>query len=474
MRQRHCKIVATIGPASASPAMLRMIHDAGVDVFRLNMSHGEAHEKQAIVDAIREFEAEIGTPVAIFADLQGPKIRVGKFKDGAIALKYNESYRLTFAKESDSDDTIAIPHKEILESLQPGDILKLDDGKLQIEVTAIDGNDRIAKATVPGRLSDRKGINIPGRQLPISAMTEKDRADLQFALSAKVDYIALSFVQKPEDVDEARALIGDHDIGIISKIEKPSAVEQFDAILEKTDAVMVARGDLGVECPPEDVPLIQRRIVRQCKDAGKPVIVATHMLESMVESPAPTRAEASDVSTAVYQGADAVMLSAETAVGRHPPTAVAIMDRIIRATETHRDEEPATRIRSSYDPSLTTADAITLSAQRIAEVLQIKQSVAFTKTGSTARRLSRDRPKCAIIAATPDEKVARNLALFWGVHPAVTDDISDFNEMLEKAERIALSRGAQNDDRIIILAGYPFGTRGKTNTLKISRIGSGE
>jgi pyruvate kinase len=470
MRKRQCKIVATVGPASSSPSMLHLLHQAGVDVFRLNFSHGE-HEKTArIMDAIREVSRTSESPIAVFADLQGPKIRTGVLKGDKLDLKYNGKYRLVLAAQTSEDDVIPIPHQEILSVLSPGDILKLDDGKLQITIDSVKGDTIVAIANTPGALTNRKGINLPGRKLPISALTDKDRADLAHALKIGVDYIALSFVQRPEDVAEARALIGDK-AGIIAKIEKPSAVEHLDEIIALSDALMVARGDLGVELPPEDVPNIQRRIVRACRRAGKPVIVATHMLESMVESIAPTRAEASDVSTAVFQGADAVMLSAETAVGRHPPTAVAIMDRIICATE--RDPECAS-FTSLDDPDAehTTADAITLSARRIAEVLDCKIAVAYTKTGSTAKRLSRDRPRCVILAATPDADVARRLALYWGVAPATTDDISHFHEMLDKAEKLSLKHGARDGDRIIIIAGYPFGRRGKTNTLKISRIGA--
>lgn len=470
MRRRLAKIVATIGPASSSPSMLRLIHDAGVDIFRLNMSHGQ-HEKLSMAhSAIRRIEEETGTPLTIFADLQGPKIRTGAFPGGEIALKYGEEYSLLHARETDREMTIPIPHAELLDVLEVGDILRLDDGKLQVTVSERNGDAIKVKADTPGALKDRKGINVPGRALPISALTDKDREDLEFALSLDVDYIALSFVQKPEDIIEAKELIAGR-AGIIAKIEKPQAVDHLDAIIEETDAIMVARGDLGVECAPEDVPLIQRRIIRACRNAGKPVIVATHMLESMVDSIAPTRAEASDVSTAVYQGADAVMLSAETAVGRHPPTAVAIMDRIISATERDAESGSYTSNRQ-VDDDYTTADAITLSARRIAEVLQCRFAVAYTKTGSTARRLSRDRPNCPVIAATPDESVARQLALFWGVMPVVTEDISYFHEMIEKADRLALNHGGKQGERIIILAGYPFGRPGKTNTLKISRIGA--
>ncbi len=473
MRKRQCKIVATVGPASASPSMLRLLHQAGVDVFRLNCSHGEPDKMTKVVEAIRETSRETGTPIGVFADLQGPKIRTGVLKGDGLDLKFRERYRLVLAADTQDSDVIPIPHKEIIDTLKAGDILKLDDGKLQLTVEETKSGVVIARADTPGRLTNRKGVNLPGRQLPISALTEKDRADLLHALKIGVDYVALSFVQRPEDVAEARAIIGDR-AGIISKIEKPSAVDHLDEIIALSDALMVARGDLGVELPPEDVPNIQRRIVRACRSAGKPVIVATHMLESMIEQIAPTRAEASDVSTAVFQGADAVMLSAETAVGRHPPTAVAIMDRIIAATE--QDPECAS-FSSHDDPSAehTTADAITLSARRIAEVLDCKFAVAYTKTGSTAKRLSRDRPHCAILAATPGGDVARRLSLFWGVTPVTTEDISHFHEMLDKAEALCLKSGAKDGDRIIILAGYPFGRPGKTNTLKISRIGaSGE
>jgi pyruvate kinase len=451
--------------------MLRLLHQAGVDVFRLNFSHGDHAKMAGIMRAIRETEAETGDPIAVVADLQGPKIRTGALKDDAIDLKYGAEYRLVLAKEAADPAGIPIPHAEVMDILEPGDILKLDDGKLQVTVLARKKDDIVVRADTPGRLSSRKGINLPGRRLPISALTEKDRTDLVQALEIGVDYVALSFVQRPEDVAEARELVGDK-AGIIAKIEKPTAVEHLDEILAISDAVMVARGDLGVELPPEQVPGIQRRIVRACRKAGKPVIVATHMLESMVESISPTRAEASDVSVAVFQGADAVMLSAETAVGRHPPTAVAIMDRIIAATEA--DPESAGFKEATGDPGTdyTTADAITLSARRIAEVLDCRFAVAYTKTGSTARRLSRDRPRCAILAASPHREVGRRLALHWGIAPVITDDISDFNEMLEKADTIAREHGAADGERIIILAGYPFGRPGKTNTLKISRVGA--
>ncbi|MEO1014296.1 MAG: pyruvate kinase [Pseudomonadota bacterium] len=469
MRNRHCKIVATVGPASAAPSMLRLLHETGVDVFRLNYSHGDHDAMRSVVEAIREAEAASGSPIAILADLQGPKIRIGDLGDDSVKLAFGETYRIAAGQEA-HDGVIPLPHPEIVAALQNGDVLKFDDGKLQMTVTGREGADVIAKADTPGVLKSKKGLNLPGRALPISALTEKDRRDLDHALSCDVDVVALSFVQRPEDVEETKSLINGR-ASIVAKIEKPSAVEDLDAILALADGLMVARGDLGVELPPETVPGIQRRIVRACRAAGKPVIVATHMLESMVEATAPTRAEASDVSTAVHQGADAVMLSAETAVGRHPATAVAIMDRIIAATEAEPDCL-AFDASLTADDDLTTADAITLSARRIAEVLECRFAVAYTKTGSTARRLSRDRPRCAILAATPDARVARRLALNWGVAPVVTEDLEHFHDMTSKADAVARDHGAKVDERIIVLAGYPFGRPGKTNTLKISRIGA--
>lgn len=470
MHQRLCKIVSTIGPATSSPDMLRMIHEAGVNVFRLNMSHGQHDKLRNVVKSIREMQIETGVATAIFADLQGPKIRTGTFEDGSIQLRYGQEYRLVNAASTTEEGVIPVPHQEVFDALDEGAVIKLDDGKLQMTVTGRDGDVLLARADAMGTLSDRKGINIPDRSLPISALTEKDREDLEFALSMKVDYIALSFVQRPSDVHEARELIGDK-AGIISKIEKPSAIDHLDEIIEASDAIMVARGDLGVECPVEDVPIMQRRIIRACRRVGKPVIVATHMLESMVESKAPTRAEASDISSAVNQGADAVMLSAETAVGSHPQTAVAIMDRVISATE--RDPETACyAIFHSEEDHSTTADAVSLSARRITEVLECRFAVAYTNTGSTARRLARDRPYAPILAATPNVEVAQSLSLCWGVTAKVTEDISDFGEMIARADTLASEAGGRNGERIVILSGFPFGRSGKTNTLKISRIGA--
>jgi len=332
MRNRHAKILATLGPASRAPDTLRLLHDVGVDAFRLNFSHGSHEDHAASVKNIRDVQKASGNPICIVADMQGPKLRCGSFEDGKIELRYGETIEIRQGTEPGKDGLIVMPHPELMDAMVQGTVLKFDDGKLQVTVESNDGKLAKAKVDVPGVLSERKGINVVNTVLPMSAMTEKDRVDMAFALTLDIDYIALSFVQTSKDVSDAREIIGDK-AGIIVKIEKPSAVEDLDSILAIADAAMVARGDLGVELPLEDVPVVQRRIIRKCRALGKPVIVATHMLESMIDAPTPTRAEASDVATAIYQGADAVMLSAETAVGRHAATAVAIMDRIISAAE---------------------------------------------------------------------------------------------------------------------------------------------
>ncbi|MEO1658165.1 MAG: pyruvate kinase [Pseudomonadota bacterium] len=470
-RARFCKIVATVGPASGAPAMLDMLHTVGVDGFRLNFSHGDHETHGRVLNAIREVEAKSNRPICVFADMQGPKFRCGRLPDGKVMLGYDETWRLVPVEESSEAGVIPIPHPKLLSALQVDDRIMLDDGKLRLRITKVDGDVREATVEAGGPLTDRKGVNVPSRPLPVSALTEKDRADLAFALEAGVDYVALSFVQHPDDVAEAREIIGDK-AGIISKIEKPSAVEEIDKIVELSDAIMVARGDLGVELPPERVPLIQRHIVRTCRRAGKPVIVATHMLESMVDAPTPTRAEASDVATAVLQGADAVMLSAETAVGRHPPTAVAIMDRIIKAAEADEEYWRTRKLDLSTD-ELTTADAISSAASSATEPADVTALIAYTETGSTARRVSRDRPRCPIIALTPHQTAARRLRLAWGLEPHISPNVADFEEMLQTSEDAARKvAGAKDGDRIVIVTGYPFGRPGKTNTVKISRLGA--
>ena len=469
MRKRSAKILATIGPASKAPDMLRLLHEVGVDAFRLNFSHGSHNDHAASVKAIREVERELGTPITIVADMQGPKLRCGEFEGDKIELRYGQIIDIQKGTKAGKDGLIVMPHQELMDALTEGSILKFDDGKLQVTVQSNDGETIKAKVDVPGILSNRKGINVINTKLPMSAMTEKDRVDMAFALSQEVDYIALSFVQTAQDVIDARKIIGDK-AGIISKIEKPSAMDELDGILMMSDAAMVARGDLGVELPLESVPVVQRQIIRKARALGKPVIVATHMLESMIDSPTPTRAEASDVATAIYQGADAVMLSAETAVGRHPATAVAIMDRIISSAE--GDPEFWNYFKQISLPyEATPEDAISQSVRGIAETLNAKAVLGYTKTGSTALRISRERPPCKVVGLTPSVKCARKLALAWGLVPIVLEDPVDFNDMLHSIQDVAKEKvGLQSGDVVMISAGVPFGRPGTTNTLNISKI----
>ncbi|MGB0907610.1 MAG: pyruvate kinase [Maricaulaceae bacterium] len=469
MRRRLAKILATIGPASAAPDTLRLLHDVGVDAFRLNFSHGSHEDHARSIKAIRAIEQAAETPITIVADMQGPKLRVGEFDSGAITLNYGETVSLVLAKTTDTNGTIPINHPELFKALQADHQLKFDDGKLLVTILENDGTEMKARVDVPGILKNKKGINVIGVTLPLSAMTEKDRVDMKFALSKDVDFIALSFVQNAQDVKEARAIVGDR-AGIIVKIEKPSAVEELDDILELADAAMVARGDLGVELPLERVPVVQRQLIRAARALGKPVIVATHMLESMIDAPTPTRAEASDVATAIYQGADAVMLSAETAVGRHPATAVAIMDRIISAAES--DPEFWNYFASRpLSLDATSEDAVSNSVRGIAALLKCKAALGYTASGSTVQRISRERPPCQIVGLTPNTRTASRLALSWGVMPVVTKDPSSFDDMVEIARQVAKDKlGVTSGDRIVITAGIPFGHIGTTNTLKIDTI----
>lgn len=469
MRNRLAKILATVGPASAAPGNLQLLHEVGVDAFRLNFSHGSHEDHAKAIKAIRAIEKSSGNFIAIIADMQGPKIRVGTFEDGQIELRYGQTVKIEASDKLGKDGLIRLPHPELISTLEPGHILKFDDGKLMVTITETAKTHLTAKVDVPGILKNKKGINVIGAILPMSAMTQKDEIDMRFALSRDVDYIALSFVQTTQDVLEAQAIIKGR-ARLIVKIEKPSAVEDLDAILKLADAAMVARGDLGVELALEQVPIVQRKIITTARALGKPVIVATHMLESMIDAPTPTRAEASDVATAIYQGADAVMLSAETAVGRHPATAVAIMDRIISAAESD-PTYPDYYTRANLRPQDTINDAISQSVRGIAEVLKCKAVLGFTKSGSTVQRIARERPPCPIIGLTPDPRVASGLALTWGVTPVVMQDPTSFDDMLSATQKVAKkSAGAVPGDKIIISAGIPFGRPGTTDTLKIAII----
>jgi pyruvate kinase len=469
MKHRSAKILATIGPASSSPDMLKLLVEVGVNAFRLNFSHGSHSDHARSIDFIRNIENEMGKPIAVIADMQGPKLRCGQFKGGQIELIFGQEVTIINDSYSDADNLICIPHKELFEVLKPGNTLKFDDGKIKVTVKSNDGSIIKAVVDVPGILKNKKGVNVIDAVLPMSAMTDKDTVDILFALSKDVDYIALSFVQTAKDVLDAREIIGNK-ANIIVKIEKPSAVRDIDSILDLADGVMVARGDLGVELPLEDVPVVQRKIIRKARLLGKPVIVATHMLESMIDSPTPTRAEASDVATAIYQGADVVMLSAETAVGRHPATAVAIMDRIIKSVE--GDPEFWDYFSISDLPYFDTPeDAISQSVCVMSKTLNCKAVFGYTNTGSTVQRISRERPPCRIIGLTPSIKTARVICLNWGVIPLIMEDPKNFDEMLPHIQKASvLYAGLKSGDKIIITAGIPFGRPGTTNTLKIDMV----
>jgi pyruvate kinase len=469
-RHRHAKIVATVGPASSSPEMLKTLFLAGVDTFRLNFSHGTHEDHLAIHGAIRRLEGEVGRPIGIMQDLQGPKIRVGTVAGGKLVLAAGETIRFVLEGEGGGKDAIPLHHPEIFAAIIPGQDLLIDDGRVRVRVTGL-GFDHIdAKVVVPGVISDRKGVNLPGTMLDLSPLTKKDRVDLAFGLELGVDWVALSFVQKPSDIIEARGLIGDR-AGIMTKVEKPSALDSIDDIVRLSDAIMVARGDLGVEIPHEDVPGRQKELIRACRHMVKPVVVATQMLDSMVASPTPTRAEASDVATAIYDGADAVMLSAESASGQYPREAVDMMDRIICRTEQHKLYRSLIR---ATDPEveLTPPHAVAAAAASLADSIEAAAIVAFTSTGTTAARIARRRPAEPILTITPSELVSRQLTLLWGAHSVLAEDIHSYDEMVDHAQRVAVSEGfAKADDYIVVVAGVPFGTAGTTNNLRVVRVG---
>jgi pyruvate kinase len=467
-RQRSAKIVATLGPASSTSEMIDALFVAGVDVFRLNFSHGKQEEHRARLDAIRGIERRYGRPVGIMADMQGPKLRVGAFARGKATLVAGQRFRLDLDKTPGDATRAPLPHPEIFAAIGRGTDLLLDDGNIRLTVEKCGKDFAETVVVTGGDLSDRKGVNVPNAVLPLSALTAKDRSDLAFALELGVDWIALSFVQRPDDVAEARKLIGGR-AGVLVKLEKPAAIGSLDAIVELSDALMVARGDLGVEMPPEDVPPVQRQIVHACRAAGKPVVVATQMLESMVRAPVPTRAEASDVATAVYEGADAVMLSAETAAGAYPIEAVTMMDRIIRRVQADPHYFPG--LKGEALPEHTTPDAISNAARQVAETVGAAAILSYTTSGATALRAARERPNVPVLVLTSKIETARRLALGWGLHCVHTRDVHNFNDMVQKATRTAYKEEfAKNGDRIVITAGVPFGTPGATNVLRIAWV----
>lgn len=468
-RSRQTKIIATIGPASGTEEMLTSLFQAGTDVFRFNFSHGTHEEHAERLRRVRALEARVGRPIGVFADLQGPKLRLGRFAETGIVLETGSKFRLDLSEEPGNAKRAPLPHPEIFSALRPGTELSLDDGNVQLHVTACGPDFADTKVLAGGPLSDHKGVNLPNVMLDLSPLTEKDRQDLEFALQTGFGIIALSFVQRPEDIEEAQRLIAGR-AHLMAKLEKPSAVEQLEQIVHLTDAVMVARGDLGVELPPEKVPAIQKRIIRTCRQAGKPVIVATQMLDSMVTSVTPTRAEASDVANAVYEGADAVMLSAETAIGNHPVRVVDMMERIIKQTE-QDPTYPDLLNAGQAKPKRTMADTIMESASQASTTLPAAAIVTFTTSGATALRAARRRPPVPILALTPTLEVARSLTLVWGLHPAAVASLDDYEDMEALAVRSATAAHfAQSGDNLVITAGLPLRTAGVTNIMRLVRV----
>jgi pyruvate kinase len=469
-RLRRVKIIATLGPASQDHQTIAALFDAGVDVFRINMSHGTHEDLHARVKMLRAIEKEKHRPIGILVDLQGPKLRVGEFLEGGVDLKKGDAFSLDSDKTPGDAQRVYLPHPEILKALAPGHKILIDDGKIALHVTKASPTVAHCRVDVGGRISNRKGVSLPDTDIPVSAMTAKDRSDLEAALHAGIDWIAVSFVQRPEDIAEVKKSARGRAL-VLAKIEKPQAITRLYEIIEISDALMVARGDLGVEMPLEKVPGLQKRITRAARRMGKPVVVATQMLESMISAPVPTRAEVSDVATAVFEGADAVMLSAESAAGQYPLESVRVMNRI--AEEVEQDPIYRSIINAQRaSPEETGADAIAAATRDVAETLDLKAIVAWTSSGSTAFRIARERPKSPILALTPNPITARRLALVWGVHAVVTKDAHDIDDMALRGCKFAnRERFASEGDRVIIVAGVPFGTPGATNMLRIAFTG---
>ncbi len=466
-RARRARIVATLGPASRAPGTVKALAQAGVDVFRLNFSHGSHEDHAAALKAVRGAEMALNRPLGVLADLQGPKLRLGRFKDVEIAVKPGHRMRFDLDPTPGDETRVQMPHPEIFKALREGMLLLLDDGRVRLRVGK--RSDEWAEVTVESgsKLSDRKGVAVPEAVIPVSALTPKDREDLAFALRMGVDWVALSFVQKPEDMAELKRIVNGQ-AACLAKIEKPAALADLEAILDYCDGVMVARGDLGVEMDPEEVPVAQKQIVRAARNRGVPVIVATQMLESMTSAPAPTRAEASDVANAVYEGADALMLSAETASGDYPLEAVSIMNRIIERVE----KDPLwPGLMSAEDPDMAEqdVDALVSAARKAADAPSTACLVVFTTLGGTARRLSRERPLKPILALTPNPNTARRLALVWGLEPRLGDQPASLEDVTDAAVESAVDYDlCAPGQRILILAGTPFGAPGAANLLRLA------
>ena len=468
-RRRNVKIIATLGPASDTPEMIRKLFDAGADVFRLNMSHLDHKGLKRVHSMVREVEKTVERPIGILVDLQGPKLRIGEVKDGTV-IKEGDRFRLDTTKKPGNATRAFLPHPAIFDAVSAGQSLLLDDGKLRLTVKG-KGRDHIdTEVTVGGKLMSRKGISLPDTMLPLAALTEKDRSDLDAALDLGVDWIALSFVQRPDDIAEVRKIARGR-AAVLAKIEKPQALAHLDEIIEIADAIMVARGDLGVELPLEQVPGWQKRMTRAARRSGKPVVVATQMLESMITAPTPTRAEVSDVATAVFEGADAIMLSAESAAGQYPVEAVSMMNRIAQSVESD-PTYPGIIYAQRAEPEATGADAISAAAHSVADTLNAAAIVCWTNSGSTGLRAARERPLFPIVALTPVHATARRLALVWGLHCVLTEDAKDLDDLSDRACRIAFQEGfAQPGQRIVVTAGVPLGTPGATNMLRVAFVG---
>jgi len=468
-RARRTKIIATLGPASSDEAMIEALFRAGADVFRLNFSHGSHEDHAARLVAIRTVEKRLGRPIGVLADVQGPKLRIGRFQAGRVQLQTGAPFRLDLNPTPGDVRRVSLPHPEIIAAARIGSNLLLDDGKLRLRVEKVRSDHLETTVVTGGPLSDRKGVNVPDVALAIPALTAKDRADLDFVLPLGIEYIGLSFVQRPEDVEETKR-IADGRAWVMCKLEKPQAVENLEAIVAASDCVMVARGDLGVELPTEEVPILQKRIIALCRQRGRPVVVATQMLESMITSPAPTRAEASDVATAVYDGADAIMLSAESAAGQYPREAVMMMDRI--ATRVEQDPGWRALVEARRPaPDSNNADAITAAARQVAHTVNAAAIVTFSATGSTTLRCARERPEAPVVGATTTMNTARRMAVIWGVHAVETSEVHSMTEMVNRACRIAIAEGfAKSGETIVVTAGTPFGTPGGTNSLRIAQI----
>ncbi|ENN90299.1 pyruvate kinase [Bartonella bovis] len=470
-RARKIKIIATLGPSSFSVSMIEKLFKAGADVFRINMSHTDHATMRDVVERIRAVEKAVCRPIGILADLQGPKLRIGRFANGKEDLIVGQSFTLDNKDVLGDARRVFLPHEEVLAAVRPGDHLLLDDGKLELLAEACDGASIKCRVIAGTHISDRKGINLPDTVLPCGMMTPKDHADLMVVLEQSVDWVALSFIQHPEDILSVRKLTQGK-VSLMAKIEKPQALEHIEDIIDVSDSLMIARGDLGVEVPLEQVPSLQMKIIKACRLAGKPVVVATQMLESMITAPVPTRAEVSDVATAVYAGVDAVMLSAESASGLYPEEAVGMMDRIAKQVEC--DHTYATMVNAQRPkPEATGPDAISFAARQIAETLQLEAIVAYTASGATGVRTSRERPDRPIIALSPIVQTARRLALVWGLHCVVSEDAHDLDDMVYRAAAIAFQEGfCKTGDRFIVIAGVPFGTPGATNLLRIASYDS--